>query len=61
MELATVYRSKDPLHLLFQNRIRAKQPQRGDLQEYFGNRRWKRESLEQCVAKGMQMAGADRK
>ena len=50
-----MYRSKDPDHLLFQNRIRVKQPTRQALREYFGSRHWKRRSLSQYVADGMHM------
>ena len=40
VRLDTVCRSNDPEHLLFQNRIREKQPTRGMLREYFGDRHW---------------------
>jgi len=40
VQLDTVYRSSDPEHLLFQNRIREKQPTREMLVEYFADRHW---------------------
>lgn len=40
VELDTVYRSTDPEHLLFQNRIRVKQPTMAMLRQYFGDRYW---------------------
>jgi hypothetical protein len=54
--LDTVYRSTDEEHLLFQNRIRFEQPTRERLTEYFGDHHWRRYSLDECVAYGMQMA-----
>ena len=55
VELGTVYRSSDPDHLLFQNRIRETQPSRRDLVEYFGDRHWHLRSLMSCVAEGMRL------
>ena len=56
VEMKTVYRSTDPDHLVFLNRIRIEQPTREILTEYFGSRHWKKESLEVCVGKGMNIA-----
>jgi hypothetical protein len=42
VELKTVYRTADSEHLIFLNSIREKQPTRGDLEEYFGARHWKK-------------------
>ena len=56
VELKTVYRSTDPEHLVFLNRIRVGQPDRETLKEYFGDRHWKNESLEDCVQRGMDIA-----
>ena len=50
VELNTVYRSSDPEHLLFLNRIRLKQPKRSELKLYFGIRHWRKCSLAQAVA-----------
>ena len=61
IELVTSYRSTCPEHLLFLNRIRDTQPDRRTLTEYFGNRHSKDLSLEQCVAKGLEMAAERRK
>lgn len=54
--LETVYRSTDEEHLLFQNRIRFEQPSKARLREYFGDRHWRGSSLEDCVARGMQIS-----
>ena len=57
VELDTIYRSNDPEHLLFLNRIRSSQPDRRTLVEYFEGRHWYRDgSLDVCVARGMKMA-----
>ncbi len=57
VQLKTVYRSSDEAHLLFQNRIRERQPQRSVLTEYFLDRHWPRSmSLEGAVAAGMHLA-----
>ena len=56
VELKTVYRSCDETHLIFLNRIRLCQPQRSVLSQYFADRHWRRESLETCVARGMELA-----
>ena len=60
VELNTVYRTTDPEHLLFQCRICEKQPSREVLREYFQGRHWQQQSLEWCVAKGMEMAKKER-
>ena len=52
VELTTVYRSTDPDHLLFLNRIRLQQPDRSQLKEYFGKRHWRKHSLAQAVKEG---------
>jgi hypothetical protein len=60
--LKTVYRTSDEEHLLFLNRIRVQQPDRDCLDAYFADRHWpssgpeQQMSLQECVAKGMQMA-----
>ena len=54
--LTTVYRSKDPEHLLFLNRIRTNQPSREELKEYFSSRHWKGRTLTDCVADGFRIA-----
>ena len=54
--LDTVYRSADEDHLLFLNRIRKQQPDRTTLQDYFADRHWHHQSMEECVALGMSMA-----
>ena len=56
--LDTVYRSSDPAHLLFLNRIRCSQPDRNTLSEYYGDRHW-RQSLVQCVREGMDRAAKE--
>ena len=38
------------------NRIRFKQPDRPTLSDYFADRHWHHESLEDCVAKGFELA-----
>ena len=59
VELKTVYRTADPEHLLFLNRIRMEQPDRQCLAEYFGARHWpssgplQEKSLRECVAYGL--------
>ena len=61
VSLKTVYRTNDPDHLLFLNRIREEQPDRECLEEYFEERHWpssgpKQEmSLQECVAHGMSL------
>ena len=40
VELDAVYRSKDPEHLLFLNRIRLAQPTRNRTWDYFEGRHW---------------------
>ena len=55
VELETVYRTSDPEHLLFQNRIRVVQPGGTDLDEYFEGRHWENDSLERCVQYGMEL------
>ena len=52
IELKTVYRSADPEHLLFLNRIRETQATRDELDEYFEGRHWERLSLREAVARG---------
>ena len=42
VEMKTVYRSTDEEHLVFQNRIREKQPTKYEVAEYFRRRHWKR-------------------
>ena len=54
--LDTVYRSSDEDHLLFINRIRAEQPTRSRLMEYFGDRHWSDHTLDESVAYGMELA-----
>ena len=56
VRLRTVYRSTDPEHLVFLNRIRSLQPDRAMLEEYFEGRHWARLSLEACVLRGMDLA-----
>ena len=59
--LGTVYRTDEPEHLLFQNRIRSEQPGKPVLQEYFGDRHWSTNNLDACVKRGMQIAAASKK
>ena len=59
--LGTVYRTDDAEHLLFQNRIRSKQPDKEFLRQYFGDRHWDGCSLEECVKDGMQIAEETKK
>ena len=59
--MKTVYRTADEDHLLFLNRIREQQPDRATLDAYFGDRYWPSSgpdemSLQECVAKGMELA-----
>ncbi len=56
VQLETVYRSTDPEHLLFINRIRVKQPTRPLLEEYFDDRHWYHMSLTECVVIGFELA-----
>ena len=56
VDLDTVYRTSDPEHLLFLNRIRSEQPSRSVLEEYYGERHWATQSLEHCVRVGMDLA-----
>jgi hypothetical protein len=56
IQLDTVYRSQDPEHLLFQNRIRENQPDKGILREYFAERHWEGYSLQECVSYGLRLA-----
>ena len=55
IELVTSYRSKCQQHLLFLNRIREVQPDRALQAEYFGERHWLYDSLEDCVARGIEI------
>ena len=50
-----MYRSTDPAHLLFLNRIRLKQPNRAQLKEYFDTRHWRKHSLPQAVKEGFRI------
>ena len=52
IELKTVYRSSDPEHLLFLNRVRVKQPTREQLSDYLGDRHWRKLSLREAVERG---------
>jgi hypothetical protein len=49
IELKTVYRSSDPEHLLFLNRIRSEQPTRDCLEDYFDDRHWHHVALSQWL------------
>ena len=60
VKLETVFRSTDNDHLVFLNRIREKQPDRATLEEYFAGRRW-RDSLVECVQRGIEIAEASGK
>ena len=40
------------------NRIRDVQPDRPQLAEYFGERHWKNSSLQECVARGLEIGAA---
>lgn len=51
--LDTIYRSKDPEHLLFCNRIRDGQPDKESLRSYFGGRHFATQTLREAVAAGM--------
>ena len=51
--LETIYRSKDPDHLLFCNRIRDGQPTKEQLSTYFAGRHIADENLEDAVYRGM--------
>ena len=53
VELKTVYRTDDPQHLVFQNRIRETQVEKRVLEEYFEGRHWSGRSLQSCVAEGL--------
>ena len=53
VELKTVYRTDDPQHLVFQNRIRETQVEKHVLEEYFEGRHWAGRSLQSCVAEGL--------
>ena len=55
VQLKTVYRTSDPDHLLFLNRIRLKQPTREELEEYFADRHL-RGGLEAAVAHGIELS-----
>ena len=61
VQLQTVYRTQDPAHLLFQNRILEMQPDKGILREYFGERHWDGFTLAECVAHGLEMAEKEKK
>ena len=55
--LDTVYRSEDPAHLLFLNRIRSCQPEKVVIRQYFQDRHWKKHlSLRACVRHGAKLA-----
>ena len=54
--LNTVYRTDDPDHLLFLNRIRCEQPQKSVVRQYFDERHWNGYSLDTSVEYGMQLA-----
>jgi len=57
VKLDAVYRSSDPDHLTFLNRIRSTQPDRQTLKEYFSGRHWdQREELDVAVARGMRIS-----
>ena len=58
VELRTVYRTSDEQHLVFLNTIRTEQPERTRLEEYFGERHWRRLSLRECVRRGMELASS---
>ena len=51
--LETIYRSKDPEHLLFCNQIRERQPDKESLRRYFAGRHFSDNSLREAVAEGM--------
>lgn len=55
-EMDMVYRSTDEAHLIFQNSIRADQPNRQMLEEYFDGRQWRARSLTSAVEEGMKLA-----
>eukprot|EP00969_Alexandrium_andersonii_P239782 10586023-Alexandrium_andersonii.AAC.1 len=55
--LKTVYRATDPSHLDFLNRIRAEQPERKEVEEYFHGRKLGRR-LESAVASGLRYTQA---
>ena len=54
--LTTVYRTSDPEHLLFLNRIRSEQPAKETIREYFGERHWSGYTLDASVEHGMKIA-----
>lgn len=56
--LTTVYRTSDPEHLLFLNRIRTEQPDRQTLLKSFGERHWEGNDLSEYVAKGRAIGDA---
>ena len=56
IELDTVYRTTDPEHILFLNRICEKQPTKTILREYFEGRHWQHNSLEWYVARSLEAA-----
>ena len=59
VDMKTVYRTSDPEHLLFLNRIRLKQPSREQLEEYFGDRHWKGsrpDDLKDAVQRGIDIS-----
>ena len=60
-KLTTVYRTNDPEHLLFLNRIREEQPRKETIREYFGERHWSGWTLDSSVKHGMQIAKEKRK
>ena len=55
VEMKTVYRTSDPSHLLFLNRIRLQQPSRQELEEYFGDRHLQGD-LHSAVAHGIHLS-----
>ena len=55
VELKTVYRTNDEQHMIFLNRIRVEQPERFHLTDYFGDRHWRHDTMEECVARGLKL------
>ena len=55
VELKTVYRTSDEQHLIFLNRIRVEQPERRHLTDYCGDRHWRNDTMEECVARGLKL------
>jgi hypothetical protein len=54
VELKTIYRSSDPAHLLFLNKIRDAQPEKTLVAEYFRGRQWTGD-LMAAVKRGLEM------